>query len=946
MKKLFLIVFLVLLCLPVTAISSQATRYVTDPGLPTDPSPADLVEDIPVDQDLLWTIGPDTETIDLYFADDENLVTNKDASGMVLEAVLVDTYDPGILDLDTDYFWRVVAHNSDKATTDGPVWSFRTTAEYSLFATKGTDEHINDVALTWLPDTMVSLFYKLSPQLAAAYQLLSGNVTSSTYHSDALIDGTDYYYKVSDAVQACQAGEVYAADDIVGNMHCIPPGTFAQGSPEDEPCRASDETQFNHTLTRTIVVMETEVTRQMWADLLAVQPSLPADPTDTNFGSGMNNPVQNLTWYEAVLFANLLSLQNGFEQCYFLDSDFTIPIDPTNYADGTYYCDFAASGYRLLSEGEWEYATRAGTTTPFSCPETNYSSATCDSASCSPGTLPVLEQYAYFCPSDTSSSRPVGGKLANPWNLYDMHGNVWEWVWDLMATYPGDTTDYTGADTGTCRVRRGGTHGDTALWCRSAVRACNTYTVRYSGTGFRLTRTISPSIVPLIDSITDLDSCAPSGVSIVFTEGAGASRHDLWLDETEVLTAISSPCSYDPLDTLDHDYVVRAQNGDLYFDSPVEVFSDIDQTTQPTIAGPIGNICPDETVTLSTDTGMADYQWYLESSPLSGETTDTLLVSVSGNYSVSFENGYGCVGTSAIHNVTITSCGLTAGELYSVDNIVGNMRSVPGDTFTQGSPTDEPCRITNETQFNHTLTRDIVVMETEVTRQMWADLLTAQPDLVADPSNTTISPDLNYPVQYMSWYETILFANLLSLQNGFERCYYKDAAFTNPVTVSNYSSGSFYCDFSATGYRLMTEGEWEFAARAGTTTPFCCEEPNYNDPNCNYCNAGMHPTLELYAVYCANDNYTTEPVGSKLANPWNLKDMHGNVTEKCWDRYNATYPGDTTDYTGPETGTDRIQRGGSYSSYAKNCRSAWRSSTSLTNRYNGVGFRLARTVNE
>ena len=64
---------------------------------------------------------------------------------------------------------------------------------------------------------------------------------------------------------------------------------------------------------------------------------------------------------------------------------------------------------------------------------------------------------------------------------------------------------------------------------------------------------------------------------------------------------------------------------------------------------------------------------------------------------------------------------------------------------------------------------------------------------------------------------------------------------------------------------------------AGTTTPFSCNETNYNGSNCNSCTSGTHPTLEQYCVYCANDPGTTVVAGSKLSNPWGLKDVHGNV---------------------------------------------------------------------
>ncbi len=271
----------------------------------------------------------------------------------------------------------------------------------------------------------------------------------------------------------------------------IPPGIFTMGSPETEPCRDPDETQHQVTLTRGFYMMQTEMSRQMWADLKEDQPSLPADPSNPDYSPTLDHPVQYTNWFEAILFSNLKSLQDGYTRCYYKDAGYTIPVDSSNYTSGgIIYWDFYANGYRLPTESEWEYACRAETTGEFSCNETNYSAENC--ASCVSGTLPALEQHCVFCTNDPGITAEVGSKLPNSWGLYDIHGNLWEWCWDSYGPYPsGPVTDPTGSVTGSYGVFRGGSWSFPADDVRSASRHYNYLDLRVLNLGFRLVRTVN-----------------------------------------------------------------------------------------------------------------------------------------------------------------------------------------------------------------------------------------------------------------------------------------------------------------------------------------------------------------------------------------------------------------------------------------------------------------------
>ena len=157
------------------------------------------------------------------------------------------------------------------------------------------------------------------------------------------------------------------------------------------------------------------------------------------------------------------------------------PVDSVRWDDAMEFCQklsalakerAAGRVYRLPTEAEWEYACRAGTTTQYSFGH--------DAGS--------LDKYGWYGGNSNGKAHPVGEKLANPWGLYDMHGNVREWCADLYGGYPGGSvTDPTGAESGSRRVLRGGSWYNPAEYCRSAVRSGFDPSIRLIYHGFRVT---------------------------------------------------------------------------------------------------------------------------------------------------------------------------------------------------------------------------------------------------------------------------------------------------------------------------------------------------------------------------------------------------------------------------------------------------------------------------
>ncbi len=248
---------------------------------------------------------------------------------------------------------------------------------------------------------------------------------------------------------------------------------------------------------------------------------------------------------------------------------------------------------------------------------------------------------------------------------------------------------------------------------------------------------------------------------------------------------------------------------------------------------------------------------------------------------------------------------------------IGDMALIPPGTFRMGNITEHPDGNSDEKPVHEvTITQPFLMARTEVTQKKYEAVMGSNPSRFK-------GPDL--PVENVTWLIAVAFCNELSRQEGLAPCY-------------SGSAPNFVCDFTANGYRLPTEAEWEYACRASTETDF------YTGNMANSICTPLDPALDNAGWYCGNENTKTCNVAQKQPNAFGLYDMHGNVWEWCWDWYGSDFYawGPAEDPSGPAPpGNYRVLRGGAWREHARHCRSSCRKSKAPYE-YNGLGFRVVR----
>ena len=688
--------------------------------------------------------------------------------------------------------------------------------------------------------------------------------------------------------------QTFTVNGVTFKMVTVEGGTFTMGGTSEQGAVASDEKPTHSVTLSTYLIGKTEVTQELWQAVMGTNPSIT---------KGNSFPVVKVSWNDCQTFIKKLNVLTG-------------------------------KNFRLPTEAEWEYAARGG----------NKSKAYKYSGSS------TIDNVAWY-KANAGIIKPVASMQPNELGIYDMSGNVWELCNDWYGNYSGEAqTNPIGPASGDYRVQRGGSCATSADQCRISYRGAADPTVPFDHVGLRLCLPTEPSFT--VNGVS-FDMVEVEGGT--FTMGATAEQTGVFGDEKPT-HQVTLPSYYIGKTEVTQELwqAVMGSNPSNFTGTnlPVEKVSWDDCKTfiaklnaltgknfrLPTeaeweFAARGGNksrgykYCGSNT--------LSDVAWYVDNSdnkthPVAAKTPNELgIYDMSGNvlewcndwYSSSYytsesqtnptgpDSGSSRVRRGGSWNNSENTCRvsyrgnttpsfrynylglrlcLSAEESFTVNGVSFAMVPVAGGTFTMGATPEQGSNIDSNEKPTHQVTlSSYMIGKTEVTQALWQAVMGSNPSYFRGD---------NLPVEQVSWDDCQKFITKL-----------------NALTGKN--------------FRLPTEAEWEYAARGGNMSQ-------------GYKYSGSNEIGDV-AWYDNNSGNKTHSVATKAPNELGIYDMSGNLWEWCSDWYGSYSSTAQTNPTGPDSGSNRIIRGGSWGHDLLDCRVAIRGAIGQTSRSIGFGLRLA-----
>ena len=734
--------------------------------------------------------------------------------------------------------------------------------------------------------------------------LVNKILSIADYHPDLCDlngDGTVNVSDVTTLVNIILNGDTESSDiqtftvnGVTFKMVTVEGGTFTMGGTSEQGAVASDEKPTHSVTLSTYLIGKTEVTQELWQAVMGTNPSTT---------KGNSFPVVKVSWNDCQTFINKLNVLTG-------------------------------KNFRLPTEAEWEYAARGG----------NKSKAYKYSGSSTIGNVAWYKANAGVI-------KPVASLQPNELGIYDMSGNVWELCNDWYGNYSGEAqTNPIGPASGDYRVQRGGSCATSADQCRISYRGAADPTVPFDHVGLRLCLSTEPSFT--VNGVS-FDMVEVEGGT--FTMGATAEQTGVFGDEKPT-HQVTLPSYYIGKTEVTQELwqAVMGSNPSNFTGKnlPVEKVSWDDCKTfiaklnaltgknfrLPTeaeweFAARGGN--KSRGYKYSGSNTLSDVAWYVDNSdnkthPVAAKTPNELgIYDMSGNvlewcndwYSSSYytsesqtnptgpDSGSSRVRRGGSWNYSENTCRvsyrgnntpsfrynylglrlcLSAEESFTVNGVSFAMVPVAGGTFTMGATAEQGTNIDSNEKPTHQVTlSSYMIGKTEVTQALWRAVTGETPSYFRGD---------NLPVEQVSWDDCQKFITKL-----------------NALTGKN--------------FRLPTEAEWEYAARGGNMSQ-------------GYKYSGSNEIGDV-AWYDNNSGNKTHSVATKAPNELGIYDMSGNLWEWCSDWYGSYSSTAQTNPTGPDSGSNRIIRGGSWGHDLLDCRVAIRGAIGQTSSSIGFGLRLA-----